>query len=632
MSKIYLEKVSLNEAKDKYLKIFKNYSVETENIKVENSNGRVTGEAIYAKRFGPHYYASAMDGIAVKASNTYGASKTNPLKLKKGVDAIIVDTGDPIAEGFNSVIKIEEINNEDDFYIIEKSAVPWQNIRTIGESVMKGQLMFPVNHLIRPYDVGALLEAGVKEINVKKKPLIGIIPTGDEIISPNKEPKKGQLVDFNSTMMKIYGEEWGAEVSITDILPDKYEHLKKKVLDEIEKKDILIIIAGSSAGRDDYTEKILNELGEVVVHGVNIMPGKPVILGVINEKPVIGIPGYPISMLLNYYIFVRTLVYQMLSLNIPETPSIDAVVRRKIPSQVGLEEFLRVNLAFIDGEYVTIPRKKGSAAMESMINADGIMAIPEKSEGIGANEKVKIYTLKPKSSISKNIMFIGSHDYSLDLLINEIKAQKLEFNFNIQSVGSMGGLMSLKRGECHLAGAHLLDPQTGTYNKKYVKEILAEEKVTIINLVWRQQGLIVLKGNPMNLTKIEDLSRPDINFINRQKGSGTRVLLDYWLNKKGISSKLIKGYEREEFTHTAVAAAVANNSADVGLGIKAASDAMDLDFIPLLEERYDFIIPNDFLQDTRMVKILDIINSEKFKTQIIALGGYRTDDTGKVIY
>jgi putative molybdopterin biosynthesis protein len=229
-------------------------------------------------------------------------------------------------------------------------------------------------------------------------------------------------------------------------------------------------------------------------------------------------------------------------------------------------------------------------------------------------------------------MFIGSHDYSLDLLINEIKAQKLEFNFNIQSVGSMGGLMSLKRGECHLAGAHLLDPQTGTYNKKYVKEILAEEKVTIINLVWRQQGLIVLKGNPMNLTKIEDLSRPDINFINRQKGSGTRVLLDYWLNKKGISSKLIKGYEREEFTHTAVAAAVANNSADVGLGIKAASDAMDLDFIPLLEERYDFIIPNDFLQDTRMVKILDIINSEKFKTQIIALGGYRTDDTGKVIY
>ena len=631
MSKIYLEKVSLEKAMDEYFKIFKDYFVETENIKVENSNGRVTAEAIYAKRFGPHYYASAMDGIAVKASNTYGASKTNPLMLKKGLDAVIVDTGDPIPEGFNAVIKIEEINDEGDFYIIEKSATPWQNIRSIGESVMKGQLMFPVNHMIRPYDVGSLLEAGVKEINVKKKPLIGIIPTGDEIIPPDREPEKGQLVDFNSTMMKIYGEQWGAKVSITEILPDKYEDLKKKVLDEIEKNDILIIIAGSSAGREDYTEKILNEVGRVVVHGINIMPGKPVILGVIKEKPVIGIPGYPLSALLNYYIFVRTLVYQMLRLDVPEMPYINAVVRRKVPSQVGLEEFLRVNLAFIDGEYVAVPRKRGSAAMESLVNADGIMPVPEKSEGIGINEKVKIYILKPISSISKNVLFIGSHDYSLDILVNEIKSQKLGFDFDIQSVGSMGGLMSLKRGECHLAGAHLLDPQSGTYNKTYVKEILGDKKVTMVNLIWRQQGLIVPKDNPLGLGKIEDLIRPDINFINRQKGSGTRVLLDYWLNKKGIPSKSIRGYEREEFTHTAVAAAVANKSADVGLGIKAAADAMDLDFIPLLEERYDFIIPTDFLQDTRMGKILEVINSEKFKSQVIALGGYRTDNTGEIM-
>jgi putative molybdopterin biosynthesis protein len=244
---------------------------------------------------------------------------------------------------------------------------------------------------------------------------------------------------------------------------------------------------------------------------------------------------------------------------------------------------------------------------------------------------MKIYILKPISSISKNVLFIGSHDYSLDILVNEIKSQKLGFDFNIQSVGSMGGLMSLKRGECHLAGAHLLDPQSGTYNKTYVKEILGEKKVTKVNLVWRQQGLIVPKGNPLGLEKIEDLSRPDINFINRQKGSGTRVLLDYWLNKKGIPSKSIRGYEREEFTHTAVAAAVANKSADVGLGIKAAADAMDLDFIPLLEERYDFIIPTDFLQDTRMGKILEVINSEKFKSQVIALGGYRTDNTGEIM-
>jgi len=631
MSKVYLEKVPLEKAKDEYLRLFKDYSVATENINVGDSSGRVTGEAIYAKRFGPHYYASAMDGIAVKASNTYGANKRNPVTLKKGLEAVVVDTGDPIPESFNAVIKIEEINEEGDFYVIEKAATPWQNIRAIGESVMKGQLLLPINHVIKPYDIGALLEAGVKEINVKKRPLIGIIPTGDEIIPPDQEPKKGQLVDFNSTMMKIYGERWGAKVSITEILPDKYEDLKKKVLDEIEKQDILIVIAGSSAGREDYTEKILNEVGRVVVHGINIMPGKPVILGIIKDKPVIGIPGYPLSALLNYSIFVRALVHQMLSLDISETPYINAIVRRKVPSQVGLEEFLRVNLSSINGEYVAVPRKRGSAAMESLVNADGIMPIPEKSEGLGIGERIKVYLLKPATSISKNVLFIGSHDYSLDILVNEIKSRKLGFDFNIQSVGSMGGLMALKRNECHLAGAHLLDPQSGTYNKVYVSRILAGEKVTLVNLVWRQQGLIVPKGNPLSLRKIEDLSRSGISFINRQKGSGTRILLDYWLNRKGIPSESIMGYEREEFTHTAVAAAVANKSADVGLGIKAAADAMNLDFIPLLEERYDFIIPNGFLEDPRMRKILEVIKSERFKSQVMALGGYRIDDTGEVI-
>ena len=611
--------------------MFKNYSIETEEIDVKSAINRVTAEPTYAKRFGPHYYASAMDGIAVKASDTEGATKRNPLMLKKGVDAIVVDTGDPIPEGLNSVIKIEEINDEGDFYRVEKAVTPWQNIRTIGESVMKGQMLLPTNHKIRPYDIGALLEAGVKEVIVKKKPLIGIIPTGDEIIPPDEEPEKGQLIDFNSTMMKIYAEQWGAEVSITEIVPDKFEALKERVLDELEKRDILIIIAGSSAGSKDYTVKILEEIGRVVVHGINIMPGKPVVLGVKNNKPVIGIPGYPISALLDYYIFVRALVYQMLSLDLPETPSINAVVRRKIPSQVGLQEFLRVNVAFINEEYVAVPRKKGAASMESLINADGILAIPEKSEGVEIGENMKVYLLKPLSFISKNILFMGSHDYSLDILVNELKSQKAGFDFNIQSVGSMGGLMSLRRDECHLAGAHLLDPESGTYNEVYIGKILGEKKVAMVNLVWRQQGLIVAKGNPLGLKTIEDLSRSDVNFINRQKGSGTRVLLDYWLNKKGISSESIIGYEREEFTHTVVAAAVANKSADVGVGIKAAADAMNLDFIPLGEERYDLIIPYDLLKDRRVKKILEVIKSEDFKNKVISLGGYKTDDTGKVM-
>jgi len=631
MSKIYLEKVPLEEAKEKYLKLFSDYSLDMEEIDIRNARGRVTAKAVYARRSAPHYYASAMDGIAVRADDTDGASERSPLSLKKNEDAVRVDTGDPIPDEFNAVIKSEEINEKDNVYLIEKGVSPWQHIRSIGESVIKGQLILPVNHEIRSFDIGVLLEAGITRILIKKRPEIGIIPTGTEIVPPEKKPEKGELVDFNSSMMKAYGEEWGADVHIADILEDDYDKIKYKIIKENKESDILIIIAGSSAGREDYTVRILEELGEVIVHGVNIMPGKPVILAKVNDKPVIGIPGYPLAALLNYNIFVRSLVYKMLGLDLPQIPTAEAIVKRKLPSQIGLEEFIRVNLALIDDEYIAVPRKRGSAAMESLLHADGIMSIPEKKEGLSPGEKGKVYILKEKSIIKKNILFTGSHDLSLDVLVNELKVNKTGFDFNIQSVGSMAGLMALKRNECHLAGAHLLDAGTGTYNKVFVERILPGRKFAILNLVYRQQGLMVKKGNPFNLNKIEDLSREGLIFINRQSGAGTRVLLDYWLKKKDISSDTISGYEREEFTHIAAAAAVANGSADVALGIKAAAEAMDLDFIPLLEEKYDLIIPYKLMEDKRIKMIIDIINSKIFKEKVKALGGYRTDHSGELI-
>ncbi|MFW6381181.1 MAG: molybdopterin biosynthesis protein, partial [Bacillota bacterium] len=575
---------------------------------------------------------SAMDGIAVKASETDGASQRRPVQLKENKQAFWVDTGDPIPEGFNAVIKVEEVNDLGGGTLeIEKAVTPWENVRTIGESVIKGQLLLTVNHEITPYDVGALLEAGILEIKVRKRPKVGIIPTGSEIVVPETTPEKGQHIEFNSAMMKSAARGWGAKINVSEIVDDDYHRLKEKLLTKISNNDITVIIAGSSAGQEDYTLKLIQELGQVIVHGINIMPGKPVILGVIEDKPVLGIPGYPLSALLDFQIFVRSLVYEFLGLTKPDRDQTRARVKRKVPSHIGLEEYLRVNLAQIDGDLIAVPRGRGSAAMESLLNADGVMPVSQQKEGLSPGDQNRVYLLKPRARLEKDLLFLGSHDLSLDILRNMIRQRNPDFSLNIQSVGSMAGLMALKRSECHLAGAHLLDSETGQYNLPFIRKYLGDKQMALITLVYRQQGLMVKPGNPLGLKKIEDLTKAGITFINRQRGAGTRILLDYWLAKQNLSPQQITGYQREEYTHIGAAAAVTNGSADTALGILAAARAMDLDFIPLVEERYDLMMPLSYLNDKRIRLLQEIISSHDFQKQVESLGGYRTDDSGQVI-
>ncbi|MDI3548380.1 MAG: molybdopterin molybdotransferase [Halanaerobiales bacterium] len=630
--KIYLNKVSLEAALEKYLGLFKEKTLPGERIRVSEARGRVTAEPVYALRTAPNFYASAMDGIAVRAEDTVGASERSPISLREGKEAHWVDTGDPVPEGFNAVIKIEEVNEkESNILEIERGVTPWENVRGIGESVIKGQLVLPVNHQLTPYDIGALLEAGVTEITVRKRPEVGIIPTGTELVPPEEKPLKGQLTEFNSAMLKAYTEEWGGIPSVSEIIKDDYQEIKEKIISVHRENDLTVIIAGSSAGEEDYTVRILQELGRVVVHGVNIMPGKPVVLAVVDEKPVIGIPGYPLAALLNYYIFVRALIYLLSGLEVPETPVVEAVVRRKVPSQIGLREFLRVNLAELDNELIAVPRKRGSAAMESLLRADGVMPIPEQQEGLSPGSRVPVHLLKSNREIKRNLLLVGSHDLTLDILVNKLRERRAGFALNIQSAGSMAGIMALKRGECHLAGAHLLDENSGEYNYPFLKRILPDRKLALVNLVYRQQGLMIKKGNPKNIKGIKDLIREDVIYINRQRGAGTRVLLDYWLKKEGILPGDIKGYGREEYTHISAAAAVAGGSADAALGIMAAARAMDLDFIPLVEERYDLVIPEELLNDWRFEYLIELIKSADFRQEAGDLGGYRLDRSGEIM-
>ncbi len=443
--------------------------------------------------------------------------------------------------------------------------------------------------------------------------------------------KPGEIPEFNSLTLSGLLQEWGAIPVRASIVADDQAQLARAVRDVAEGSDVVVVNAGSSAGSEDYTASVVSELGELLVHGVAIRPGHPVVLGLVGGRPVLGLPGYPVSTALTAELLLKPLVYRLQGIVPPERPRMRAVVTRKLLSPMGQDEFLRVKLGRVDDRVVATPLGRGAGVTMSLVRADGIVCIPRFSQGLQAGEEVEVELLRRPEEVERTIVAIGSHDLTLDLLANLLRRNHPGLSFASSNVGSLGGLMALRRREAHLAGCHLLDEETGEYNVPYIRRVLPNEEVVLVHLVYRQQGLMVRKGNPKGIHTLEDLLRHGVSFINRQRGSGTRVLLDYEMKRRGLDPAGIDGYEREEFTHTAVAAAVDSARADVGLGILAAARALKLDFVPLLKERYDLAIPRRFFEGPLLEPLLETVGSDAFKTQVNALGGYDTSETGEVI-
>jgi putative molybdopterin biosynthesis protein len=635
---VYLKMETLQEA----IKIVNaQFSVDetlvAEEIPVPQAVGRVLAEPIYAKASAPHFNAAAMDGLAVKAQSTFGASEAVTKELAIGREAIYVNTGHVMPPETDAVIMIEHVNVIDDDRIeIDKPVFPWQNVRKVGEDIVATELLFPQNHMITPYCVGALLTGGLFKVPVKKKPKILIIPTGSELFDWRSQSldsvKPGQVLETNSFMLGCLVEKFGGTYTRHEMLVDDPEIIKQ-VVDEAVNQDyqMILVLGGSSAGSEDYAKGVILGLGTVLVHGVTIMPGKPVVIGNVRGKPVFGMPGYPVSAIIAFEQFVRPILKRMLGQPDPPVQTIDVEPTRKIASKLGVEEFLRVKLGQVGNRVVATPLPRGAGCITSITEADGIIRIPNHIEGIKDNETALAELLRPISSVKQTIVVVGSHDNTLDVLANRIKVKHSHLSLSSSHVGSMGGLMAVKRGACHLAGSHLLDTEDGSYNVSYIAKYLPEIEVKLVNLVYRDQGLIVGRGNPKGIKGIEDLARKDISFINRQPGSGTRILLDYRLNQIGINSEDIIGYQHEEFTHMAVAVAVLSGTVDAGLGIYAAARALDLDFIPVVTEQYDLIIPLAHFESENIQLLLESINSREFKHHVEALGGYSTEKTGKII-
>lgn len=602
-----------------------------EKVNPWDAYGRITWEGVFAKYSSPNYNASAMDGIAVKYKKTLEATETNPVKLKKDEDYKIIDTGDPIREPFNSVIMIEDVVQIDENTVeIISPAFPWQHVRQIGEDIVAGEMIVPSKHKLRPVDIGGIISGGVEKVKVYKKPKVGIIPTGTEIVDLGKDLEEGDIIESNSRIFQGLVLKYGGEPNRYQPVVDDYNLIKEAVQKSVEENEVTIINAGSSAGTEDYTRDIIAELGEVVVHGLAIKPGKPAILGIVNDKPVIGIPGYPVSAYFVFENIAREIIKKYLGELREEKKYIKATLSRRIVSNLKQEEYVRIKLGKVDNNIIATPLKRGAGVTMSLINADGVLTIPKEYEGIEKGETVEIELMTDIKNIENTIVSIGSHDLTIDLIRDELHRKYPEYSISSAHTGSMGGIMALRNGETHIAPIHLLDEKSGEYNEAFIKKYFKGRKIAYIKGVKRQQGLIVQKGNPREIKEFKDIGKEDLVFINRQKGSGTRILTDYLIKENSMDRSQVIGYDREGNTHMAVSSAVASGTADVGIGVYSAAQIMDNDFIGITEEEYDFALDAELLEDEKIKKFISILKDENFRKRLEKLGGYNTESSGEV--
>ena len=630
---LYLKTTPVEESLDAYINALETIGAlqpKTEYVDTYNSLGRVTAAPIFARCCSPLFNAAAMDGIAVPKDRTNDASEVNPVTLKRGKDYIVIDTGDPIKAPFDAVIMAEDVIEVDDDTVKITQAVPgWNHVRPIGEDIAVGEMLLPTGHLIRPVDIGVLLAGGILNFKVYKRPDVGIIPTGSEIIAPGQCAEEGSIIDSNSGMFAAQVASLGSIPHRYDIVEDDFEKIKASILQALSENDVVIVNAGSSAGTEDYTVHILREIGDVIIHGVSMKPGKPVILAIVEGKPVIGLPGYSVSAYLAFENFVAPILAKLRGKHIPASKTSRAILTKRLVSSLKHREYVRVKLGMVGGKLVAAPLARGAGAAMSLVRADGFCVIPQNCEGYEAGETVEVELYKDPEEISNTLVSIGSHDIILDIISDMMATHSEGINMSSTHVGSMGGLMALKRGETVLAPTHLLDEADGSYNVSYIQKVFPSGGVALIKGVERIQGIMVKKGNPLQIKGICDL--PGKRYVNRQRGAGTRVLFDYKLKELGIDPSDISGYDKEVATHMAVAALVASEEIDAGMGIKSAASAMNLDFIEVGIEEYDFAIRESDLTLPGVQLFLEIIRSDEFHEKLSEIGGYGFSRTGEII-
>ena len=584
-----------------------------EMVPLLKSVGRVTAEPIFARYSVPEVHLAAMDGIAVESKETRGASEQHPVTLKQ---AVRVNTGNVVPPDFDAVIMIEDVHIDHERFTIRKAAPPWQHVRPAGEDIGESEMALPSRHLIRPPDLGALAAYGITEVPVITV-RIGLIPTGSELVCHGDLPAPGQVVESNTVMAEAMLATLGARCTRYPMVKDDPAQIRKALQCAVEENDLVIISAGSSAGTKDFTAEVIADLGEVLVHGVAIKPGKPAIIGRIDKKPVIGMPGYPLSALTVLREIVTPLVHRF-GLPVASFGSAEARFTVSVSKDIGSDEFVLCSLGHVGDRWVLSPLSRGAGVQMSAVRSNAFLKIPAGVEGYEAGTRVTATLTVSQAEAERALLLTGSHDPLVDYLADLLSQKGVELHST--HVGSMGGILALKKNECHAAPMHLL-AEDGDYNVPYLRKYLPGQDIVLICVTNRQQGIVSKDGIGFSGLSSHTL-------VNRQRGSGTRMLLDHLLGKNHIDPTQIQGYEREVPTHLAVALAVKSGEADAGMCVYSAAKALGLRFIPVASERYEIAIRREHLEDPKVSELCDTLVSPAFREILDHLGGYDTRETG----
>ena len=600
-----------------------------EAVPLESALDRVSARPVFARLSSPHYHACAMDGVAVAAASTRLARDTAPVELRLGSDAIVVDTGDPLPAEMDAVIMIEDVEVRGEFAAIRTAVAPWTNVRPIGEDIVATEAVVAARRLLGPAELAAIAGSGVVEVSVVRKPRVAILTTGDELVDPGiAVPPRGSIVDSNGVLLAAAVRRYGGEPVRYPAVRDDPKLIGEAVDRALAECDVVVVNAGSSAGSEDHTAAVFAERGELLVHGVAIRPGHPMVVALAGRTPLLGIPGYPVSAAICADLFLRPLVERLAQRDAPDEIAFDAVLTRKLYSPLGEDEYVRAVAGRVDGRLVATPLRRGAGVITSLARANCLLVIPRFQEGAHAGTTVRARALRSLCAIERTLLAVGSHDVALDLIAGALAARRVELVS--ANVGSIAGLTALADGGAHLAGTHVLDPATRTYNDVAVRRFGPSEPVALIHLARRTQGLIVARGNPLGVFTVADLARTRARFVNRQRDAGTRLLFDALLADAGLEAGAIVEYDRIEYTHLAVAALVADGSADAGLGILAAAHALGCDFIPIAAEPYELAIRATSLEDPKIVALLEVLRDPLVRAQIELLGGYDCGAAGAV--
>lgn len=603
-----------------------------EKIDVKDSLRRITAEDVPAKVSYPNFFMSGIDGIAVNSAITFNTSASNPMKLRLGEEGFFVDNGRQLPPACDAVIPIEKVKfHTIDLIEIYEKITPWENVRAAGHEVTAHEIIIPKNYKIRSLDIGAMLSSGVNKIKVRKKPRVGIISAGDNLMTLGKPLKEGYIYESTSYILSNILRELGAQPAIYDIAEENLDSLNKITAEAMAEEDIVVIIGGRSRGTSLIVD-LLIKTGELGVYGTCIKPGQSVCAGFIEGKCVVGLPHFPFSAFVAFEVFAQPVILKMLGLSAHSREKVSATIASTINSPFGIDEFMRVQLVNVGKKIVAVPVSRGADLLMSFVKADGVLRISKDISQISGGSIVEIELLTNRSNIDKNLIMMGTYDYTFNIIKNIIYKLDHKVNLHTYNIGSKQGLKAIKDGFAHFSGIHLFDSRSGDFNVPFVKEVLDGVPVIVLNLFHRYIGLVVKQGNPKNIKDLSDLKRADIKFINRNFGSGTRSIFDYALRKASVNPQEISGYAEESNNHMASAQAVASGSVDAALGIYVSAKALNLDFIPIMFERYDIVIPKKFLNDYKVQVLLHLINSEEFKKEVKDLQGYDFSYMGQIYY